>query len=185
MKASVCCVTLPRQWPRIQADPKACCCLNPQRAFRTGTSTRLDDRVFAMYQLKYQPLAYSVLMIHPALYRVDDLTDEVRTAAWTSFRALLYFWMLKRKVLQIWSFSCFLNTFQITLNCNIYICIVVYLFLVVLPLCLTFHLSSPSSIGGAEHQRADHPSAPTASAVCGEAQQGGSVPHGCWNCAFV
>uniref|UniRef100_A0A8C7XJG5 SEC24 homolog A, COPII coat complex component n=1 Tax=Oryzias sinensis TaxID=183150 RepID=A0A8C7XJG5_9TELE len=47
-----------------------------QRAFRTGTSTRLDDRVFAMYQLKYQPLAYSVLLIHPALYRVDDLTDE-------------------------------------------------------------------------------------------------------------
>uniref|UniRef100_A0A668AFX8 SEC24 homolog A, COPII coat complex component n=1 Tax=Myripristis murdjan TaxID=586833 RepID=A0A668AFX8_9TELE len=47
-----------------------------QKAFRTGTSTRLDDRVFAMCQLKYQPLAYLMLMIHPALYRVDDLTDE-------------------------------------------------------------------------------------------------------------
>ncbi|KAM9846845.1 protein transport protein Sec24A [Aulostomus maculatus] len=47
-----------------------------QKAFRTGTSTRLDDRVFAMSQLKYQPLAYAMLMIHPALYRVDDLTDE-------------------------------------------------------------------------------------------------------------
>lgn len=47
-----------------------------QKAFRTGTSTRLDDRVFAMLQLKYQPLAYSMLMIHPALYRIDDLTDE-------------------------------------------------------------------------------------------------------------
>ncbi|XP_041863674.1 protein transport protein Sec24A isoform X2 [Melanotaenia boesemani] len=47
-----------------------------QKAFRTGTSTRLDDRIFAMYQLKYQPLAYTMLMIHPALYRVDDLTDE-------------------------------------------------------------------------------------------------------------
>ncbi|XP_023700692.2 protein transport protein Sec24A isoform X1 [Paramormyrops kingsleyae] len=47
-----------------------------QKAFRTGTSTRLDDRVFAMFQLKYQPLSYLVLMIHPALYRVDDLTDE-------------------------------------------------------------------------------------------------------------
>ncbi|XP_065819031.1 protein transport protein Sec24A isoform X1 [Labrus bergylta] len=47
-----------------------------QKAFRTGTSTRLDDRVFAMCQLKYQPLAYSLLMIHPALYRIDDLTDE-------------------------------------------------------------------------------------------------------------
>ncbi|XP_075957776.1 protein transport protein Sec24A isoform X1 [Anarhichas minor] len=47
-----------------------------QKAFRTGTSTRLDDRLFAMCQLKYQPLVYSMLMIHPALYRVDDLTDE-------------------------------------------------------------------------------------------------------------
>lgn len=47
-----------------------------QKAFRTGTSTRLDDRVFAMYQLKCQPLVFSMLMIHPALYRVDDLTDE-------------------------------------------------------------------------------------------------------------
>ncbi|XP_026183967.1 protein transport protein Sec24A [Mastacembelus armatus] len=47
-----------------------------QKAFRTGTSTRLDDRVFAMCQLKYQPLAYTMLMIHPALYRIDDLTDE-------------------------------------------------------------------------------------------------------------
>ncbi|XP_017275434.1 protein transport protein Sec24A isoform X2 [Kryptolebias marmoratus] len=47
-----------------------------QKAFRTGTSTRLDDRVFAMYQLKYQPLVFTMLMIHPALYRVDDLTDE-------------------------------------------------------------------------------------------------------------
>lgn len=49
-----------------------------QKSFRTGTSTRLDDRVFSMCQLKYQPLAYSMLMIHPSLYRVDDLTDEVR-----------------------------------------------------------------------------------------------------------
>lgn len=49
-----------------------------QKAFRTGTSTRLDDRVFSMSQLKYQPLVYSMLMIHPALYRVDNLTDEVR-----------------------------------------------------------------------------------------------------------
>ncbi|TMS14558.1 Protein transport protein Sec24A [Larimichthys crocea] len=47
-----------------------------QKSFRTGTSTKLDDRVFAMCQLKYQPLAYAMLMIHPALYRIDDLTDE-------------------------------------------------------------------------------------------------------------
>ncbi|XP_055082912.1 protein transport protein Sec24A isoform X1 [Periophthalmus magnuspinnatus] len=50
--------------------------LHKQKAFRVGTSTRLDDRVFAMCQLKYQPLVYAMLMIHPALYRVDDLTDE-------------------------------------------------------------------------------------------------------------
>ncbi|XP_037125072.1 protein transport protein Sec24A isoform X1 [Syngnathus acus] len=47
-----------------------------QKAFRTGTSTRLDDRVAAMCHLKHQPLAYAMLMIHPALYRLDDLTDE-------------------------------------------------------------------------------------------------------------
>lgn len=46
------------------------------KAFRTGNSTRLDDRVFAMCQLKYQPLEYLMLMVHPALYRVDNLTDE-------------------------------------------------------------------------------------------------------------
>ncbi|KAJ8276738.1 hypothetical protein COCON_G00084900 [Conger conger] len=61
-----------------------CLCLFPlyilallkQKAFRTGTSTRLDERVFAMCQLKYQPLSYLLLMIHPSLYRVDQLTDE-------------------------------------------------------------------------------------------------------------
>lgn len=42
---------------------------------------------------------------------------------------------------------------------------------------------SPSS-GSIKHQRADYPSAQTAAAVCGEAQQGGSFPHGCWNCRF-
>lgn len=60
-----------------------------QKAFRTGTSTRLDDRVFAMLQLKYQPLAYAMLMIHPALYRVDDLTDEVRRMN-LSFKTLCF-----------------------------------------------------------------------------------------------
>ncbi|KAG7283429.1 hypothetical protein CRUP_031482 [Coryphaenoides rupestris] len=47
-----------------------------QKAFRTGTSTRLDDRVFSMCQLKFQPLVYAMLMVHPTLYRVDDLTDQ-------------------------------------------------------------------------------------------------------------
>ncbi|RXN15960.1 transport Sec24A-like protein [Labeo rohita] len=46
------------------------------KAFRTSASTRLDERVFAMCQLKYQPLAYLMMMVHPGLYRVDDLTDE-------------------------------------------------------------------------------------------------------------
>ncbi|XP_053317480.1 protein transport protein Sec24B isoform X2 [Spea bombifrons] len=48
-----------------------------QKAFRTGTSTRLDDRVFAMCQMKYQPLVHLMKMIHPNLYRVDRLTHEV------------------------------------------------------------------------------------------------------------
>ncbi|KAM5192117.1 protein transport protein Sec24B isoform 2-T2 [Mantella aurantiaca] len=47
-----------------------------QKAFRTGTSTRLDDRVFAMCQMKYQPLVHLMKMIHPSLYRIDRLTDE-------------------------------------------------------------------------------------------------------------
>ncbi|XP_073680604.1 protein transport protein Sec24A isoform X2 [Garra rufa] len=46
------------------------------KAFRTSASTRLDERVFAMCQFKYQPLAYLMMMVHPGLYRVDDLTDE-------------------------------------------------------------------------------------------------------------
>ncbi|KAG8454079.1 hypothetical protein GDO86_000642 [Hymenochirus boettgeri] len=47
-----------------------------QKAFRTGTSTRLDDRVFAMCQMKSQPVACLMKMIHPNLYRIDRLTEE-------------------------------------------------------------------------------------------------------------
>ncbi|XP_054996970.1 protein transport protein Sec24B isoform X2 [Sorex araneus] len=47
-----------------------------QKAFRTGTSTRLDDRVYAMCQIKCQPLTHLMKMIHPNLYRIDRLTDE-------------------------------------------------------------------------------------------------------------
>ncbi|KFV61260.1 Protein transport protein Sec24A, partial [Dryobates pubescens] len=47
-----------------------------QKAFQTGTSARLDDRIFAMCQVKNQPLVYLMLMTHPSLYRVDTLTDE-------------------------------------------------------------------------------------------------------------
>nr|XP_020664499.1 protein transport protein Sec24B isoform X4 [Pogona vitticeps] len=47
-----------------------------QKAFRTGTSTRLDDRVYAMCQIKSQPLVHLIKMIYPSLYRIDRLTDE-------------------------------------------------------------------------------------------------------------
>uniref|UniRef100_A0A2K6F544 SEC24 homolog B, COPII coat complex component n=1 Tax=Propithecus coquereli TaxID=379532 RepID=A0A2K6F544_PROCO len=47
-----------------------------QKAFRTGTSTRLDDRVYAMCQIKSQPLVHLMKMIHPNLYRIDRLIDE-------------------------------------------------------------------------------------------------------------
>uniref|UniRef100_A0A8C5QJD4 SEC24 homolog A, COPII coat complex component n=1 Tax=Leptobrachium leishanense TaxID=445787 RepID=A0A8C5QJD4_9ANUR len=47
-----------------------------QKAFQTGTNTSLDERTFAMCQIKSQPLAYIMLMIHPNLYRVDNLADE-------------------------------------------------------------------------------------------------------------
>ncbi|EHA99330.1 Protein transport protein Sec24B, partial [Heterocephalus glaber] len=47
-----------------------------QKAFRTGTSTRLDDRVYAMCQIKSQPLVHLMRMIHPNLHRIDRLTDE-------------------------------------------------------------------------------------------------------------
>nr|XP_014346040.1 PREDICTED: protein transport protein Sec24B [Latimeria chalumnae] len=47
-----------------------------QKAFRTGTSTRLDDRVFAMCEIKCQPLVHLLRMIHPNLYRIDRLTEE-------------------------------------------------------------------------------------------------------------
>uniref|UniRef100_A0A8D0GX68 SEC24 homolog B, COPII coat complex component n=1 Tax=Sphenodon punctatus TaxID=8508 RepID=A0A8D0GX68_SPHPU len=47
-----------------------------QKAFRTGTSTRLDDRVYAMCQIKSQPLVHLMKIMHPNLYRIDKLSDE-------------------------------------------------------------------------------------------------------------
>uniref|UniRef100_A0A8C3JPB6 SEC24 homolog A, COPII coat complex component n=2 Tax=Scolopacidae TaxID=8917 RepID=A0A8C3JPB6_9CHAR len=47
-----------------------------QKAFQTGTTARLDERIFTMCQVKNQPLVYLMLMTHPSLYRVDNLTDE-------------------------------------------------------------------------------------------------------------
>ncbi|XP_013882777.1 protein transport protein Sec24B [Austrofundulus limnaeus] len=47
-----------------------------QKALRTGTSTRLDERVFAMCEFKTQPLPQLMKMIHPDLYRLDNVTDQ-------------------------------------------------------------------------------------------------------------
>ncbi|KAM4621240.1 protein transport protein Sec24B [Polymixia lowei] len=47
-----------------------------QKALRTGTSTRLDERVFAMCEFKTQPLQQLVRMVHPDLYRLDTMSDQ-------------------------------------------------------------------------------------------------------------
>ncbi|XP_063148369.1 protein transport protein Sec24A isoform X2 [Candoia aspera] len=47
-----------------------------QKAFQTGTNARLDERLFTMCQVKSQPLVYLMLIMHPSLYRIDNLTDE-------------------------------------------------------------------------------------------------------------
>ncbi|XP_060936094.1 protein transport protein Sec24B isoform X2 [Limanda limanda] len=47
-----------------------------QKALRTGTSTRLDERVFAMCEFKTQPLEQMMQMVHPDLYRLDNITDQ-------------------------------------------------------------------------------------------------------------
>lgn len=49
-----------------------------QKALRTGTSTRLDERVFAMCEFKTQPLQQLMRMIYPDLYRLDNMSDKVR-----------------------------------------------------------------------------------------------------------
>uniref|UniRef100_A0A8C6X588 SEC24 homolog A, COPII coat complex component n=2 Tax=Naja naja TaxID=35670 RepID=A0A8C6X588_NAJNA len=47
-----------------------------QKAFQSKTNTRLDERIFTMCQVKSQPLVYLMLITHPNLYRIDNLTDE-------------------------------------------------------------------------------------------------------------
>ncbi|KAK9406555.1 protein transport protein Sec24A [Crotalus adamanteus] len=47
-----------------------------QKAFQSKTNTRLDERIFTMCQVKRQPLVYLMLIMHPNLYRIDNLTDE-------------------------------------------------------------------------------------------------------------
>lgn len=45
-------------------------------AFRTGQSTRLDDRVFAMCQMKCLPLSLLLQSIYPDLYPVHNLEQQ-------------------------------------------------------------------------------------------------------------
>ncbi|XP_024892306.1 protein transport protein Sec24A isoform X1 [Temnothorax curvispinosus] len=45
-------------------------------AFRSGTNTRLDDRIFAMFQLKTLPLAQLMQVVYPDLYPVHVLDDN-------------------------------------------------------------------------------------------------------------
>lgn len=52
-------------------------CVCFQKALRTGTSTRLDERVFAMCEFKTQPLQQLMRMVHPDLYRLDNISDQV------------------------------------------------------------------------------------------------------------
>ncbi|CAH0775026.1 unnamed protein product [Bemisia tabaci] len=47
-----------------------------QTAFRVGSSTRLDDRVFAMNQMKCLPLTFLIQSVYPDLYPVHYL-DQV------------------------------------------------------------------------------------------------------------
>ncbi|KAI5628901.1 protein transport protein Sec24B isoform X1 [Silurus asotus] len=47
-----------------------------QKALRTGTSTRLDERVFAMCEFKSQPLKQIMRTIHSDLYRIDNLNEQ-------------------------------------------------------------------------------------------------------------
>lgn len=46
-------------------------------ALRTGQSTRLDDRVYAMNQFKVMPLSQLILTVYPDLYAVHNLNDQV------------------------------------------------------------------------------------------------------------
>lgn len=42
-------------------------------AFRTGTSTRLDDRVYAMCEMKTLPLDQLIKFLYPDFYNIDSL----------------------------------------------------------------------------------------------------------------
>ncbi|CAN9514521.1 unnamed protein product [Ophioblennius macclurei] len=56
--------------------PLYVCALLKQKALRTGASTHLDERVFAMCEFKTQPLQQLMRLLHPDLYRLDSLCDQ-------------------------------------------------------------------------------------------------------------
>ncbi|XP_012689384.2 protein transport protein Sec24B isoform X3 [Clupea harengus] len=60
----------------LQLFPLYVLALLKQKALRTGTSTRLDDRVFNMCDFKSQPLWHVMRMVHPDLYRIDSLSEQ-------------------------------------------------------------------------------------------------------------
>lgn len=47
-----------------------------QKALRTGTSTKLDERVSSMCEFKSQPLQHTMRMVHPDFYRLDSISDQ-------------------------------------------------------------------------------------------------------------
>uniref|UniRef100_A0A8C5H3Y8 Protein transport protein Sec24B-like n=1 Tax=Gouania willdenowi TaxID=441366 RepID=A0A8C5H3Y8_GOUWI len=47
-----------------------------QKALRTDTSTRLDERIFSMCEFKTQPLQQLMRMVYPDLYRLDNISDQ-------------------------------------------------------------------------------------------------------------
>ncbi|XP_017012565.3 protein transport protein Sec24A [Drosophila takahashii] len=53
-------------------------------AFRVGTSTRLDDRVFAMDCMKTLPLDQLMKYVYPELYKIDSLIYHARNSNATS-----------------------------------------------------------------------------------------------------
>ncbi|XKL62561.1 hypothetical protein PGB90_002394 [Kerria lacca] len=45
-------------------------------AFRLGQSTRTDDRVYSMYQMKCIPLDRLIQIVHPDLYAIHNLSEQ-------------------------------------------------------------------------------------------------------------
>jgi len=69
-----------------------------QSAFRVSTSTKLDDRIFAMEQCKTLPVLYLIQSIYPDLYPVHALSDKVRKSLvltiYLKLKPLLACWLL-------------------------------------------------------------------------------------------